>query len=353
MKISASIYSSHNKDLTALVKELDAYRIDYLHIDCNDDISVFDDISKIRETSNTPIDLHLITSKPEKYYKLIQEHNVEMVTFQYENLDKIPQIPDNTKTKYGLAIVSETEVDVFDEINGKFSFILFMATTPGKSGGVFNRETFRKIRKFRAKYPSKKIHIDGGINEELSFILRNMGVYAVVTGSFLFKEQFIGSAIMKLKSDDIKSRYFVGDFMLEKDEIPYLVKGEYNFIEALQLIEDYRMGFTHIIDKNGVLEGIISNADVRRSILKGDFNNNLKYPELIINKKPAIVKDSDTISEMLDYIKNLDFPILFLPVVDNEGRLCGTVKFNNLIKGESWLFILKKEHKKIQLKKLH
>jgi len=210
-----------------------------------------------------------------------------------------------------------------------------MATTPGKSGGVFNKKTFRKIREFRSKYPDKKILIDGGINEEISFILRNMGVYAVVTGSFLFQEQFIGSALLKLKSDNVKSHYTVGDFMLQKDEIPYLVESNYSFIEVLQTIEDYKMGFTHIINENGKLEGIISNADVRRSLLKYRESDNFKFPELIINRHPAVVKDTDTISEMLELIKNLDFPVLFLPVVDNKGNLCGTVKFNNLIKGES------------------
>jgi len=335
MKISASIYSSNGKNLKSLIKELDAYHIDFFHIDCNDNPAVFDDIATIREISNTPVDLHLITSEPEKYFELINKYHIEMLTFQYENLFKIPDIPSNLKTKLGLALVSETEVEIFDKFKDSFSFILFMATTPGKSGGVFNKKTFRKIREFRSKYPDKKILIDGGINEEISFILRNMGVYAVVTGSFLFQEQFIGSALLKLKSDNVKSHYTVGDFMLQKDEIPYLVESNYSFIEVLQTIEDYKMGFTHIINENGKLEGIISNADVRRSLLKYRESDNFKFPELIINRHPAVVKDTDTISEMLELIKNLDFPVLFLPVVDNKGNLCGTVKFNNLIKGES------------------
>ena len=322
-----------------LIKELDAYHIDYFHLDCNDDIKVFDDIRKIRSISKTPIDLHLISPKPEKYFNLIRDLNVEMVTIQYENVNDIPQTPSGIKAKFGLAIVSSTDIAVFDRVKDNFSFILFMATTPGKSGGEFNKENFRKIRQFRAQYPSKKIHIDGGINEELSFILRNMGVYAVVTGSYLFKEKFIGSALLKLKSDNIKSRYTVGDFMLGKDEIPYLVEGEYDFIKVLQTIEDYKMGFTHIIKSDGTLEGIISNADVRRSLLQHNYKNGSEYPSLIINKNPAIVRDTDTISEMLEYIKNLDFPVLFLPVIDKHGHLCGTVKFNNLIKGESWYYI--------------
>ena len=39
MKISASIYSNTEKDLTSLIKELDAHRVDFFHIDCNDNIN--------------------------------------------------------------------------------------------------------------------------------------------------------------------------------------------------------------------------------------------------------------------------------------------------------------------------
>ncbi|MBI3440250.1 MAG: sensor histidine kinase N-terminal domain-containing protein, partial [Proteobacteria bacterium] len=46
----------------------------------------------------------------------------------------------------GLAIVSETEIEVFEKYKELFDFILFMTTTPGKSGGTFNKENFKKIR---------------------------------------------------------------------------------------------------------------------------------------------------------------------------------------------------------------
>jgi ribulose-phosphate 3-epimerase len=207
MKISASIYSNHDKDLPGLVRELDAYHIDYFHIDCNDDPSVFEDIEIIRECSTTEIDLHLITSKPEKYWDLIKKYNIELVTLQYENLEKKLEIPPEITAQIGLSLVSETSIKVFEQYHDICSFILFMTTTPGRSGGVFDRETFRRIREFKSMYDDKKIHVDGGINAELSFILRNMGVYSAVIGSYLFYGDFIGSAMIKLRSDNIESRW--------------------------------------------------------------------------------------------------------------------------------------------------
>ncbi|MFT4738235.1 MAG: ribulose-phosphate 3-epimerase, partial [Paraglaciecola sp.] len=158
MKISASLYSSKERSMHALVEELDECHIDFFHIDCNDDPSVFDDIATIRKSSNTPIDLHIISENPAKYFDLIKEHQVEYVTFQFEQLPKDTIFPDFPDAKLGLAIVSETPVQVFEDFKNQFDFILMMTTTPGQSGGVFQKNNFKKIRKFRNQYPGRAIH---------------------------------------------------------------------------------------------------------------------------------------------------------------------------------------------------
>jgi len=66
MKISASIYSSKTQKLPEVIKDLDDHQIDFFHVDCSDDPRVFDDLKVIREYSNKPIDLHIITDSPEK-----------------------------------------------------------------------------------------------------------------------------------------------------------------------------------------------------------------------------------------------------------------------------------------------
>lgn len=335
MKISASIYSSKDKELVSLIHELDAYKVDFFHIDSIDNRDVFDDISTIRSISKTQIDLHLITPKPEKYFDLINDNKIENVTFQYETLKNGISFNGKLNSNVGLAITSETPVDVFYCYADSCSFILFMTTTPGMSGGEFNKENFKKIREFRAKYPDKKIHVDGGINAELSFILRNMGVYASVIGSYLFKGSFIGSAMLKLKSDDIKSHYNVSDFMLDLDEIPVLKYKNLTFENVLLTIENYKMGFTNVVDEQDKLIGIISNADIRKGLIRNLKNLNEINIDHIINRNPAFVNESDTVSEVLTYIKSLPFPVLFLPVVDADKKISGTIKFNNLIKGES------------------
>ncbi len=317
-----------------MVKELDAVHVDYLHVDCNNDPTVFTHINQIRAITKTPIDLHVISSTPDKFFKEIADAKIEYLTFQYENLTTPPIIPDTIQAKLGLAIVSETPVEVFEKYKDRFDFVLFMTTTPGQSGGIFNPENFKKIRSCKTKYPDKKIHVDGGVTDEVAFVLRNLGVDSVVSGNYLVNaNDTIGRALHRLKTDNISSHTKVSDFMLPKDEMP-VVSPLATFMDILQSIEKYNLGFTAVIDPGGQLKGIISNADVRRGLIKNmHLLPNIHVVDLI-NAQPYNIKVSTTVSEMIDFIKGIKATILFLPVVDDNNHLQGVVTFNNLIKGE-------------------
>lgn len=334
MKISASIYSQKDVPLDQVVKDLDNHRIDYFHIDCDENLSVFDDIKTIRKFSSTPIDLHIITKDPKPFWPLIIENKIEWVTFQLETLESKLEIPSSNTSKIGIAITSNTEIDVFDEYATQADFILMMATTPGKSGGTFNTNNFRKIRQFKKKFPSKRIHVDGGVNGEVSFILRNMGVDASVSGSYLFNAENIGFALLNLKSFETESHFHVKDFMLEKSEIPTIDDKELNFFTALEKIETYKLGFVIITNDKNQLTGIISNADIRKGLLKSRSIENLKNNELI-NSNPVTINENSTVVELLKTIKSKDFPVTYLPVINNNKEVTGAITFINLVKGEA------------------
>lgn len=334
MKISASIYST-TRDLEQVVRELDAHRIDLFHVDCNDDPKVFDDIAKIRTISKTPIDLHIISSTPEKYFPLLEKTPCDYVTFQFENLPGKLEIPSTVTGKLGLAITAASEIDAFEQYANRFDFMLMMATIPGKSGGEFNKDIFRKIRMFQKRYPEKRVHVDGGVNGEVSFILRNMGVYASVSGSYLFKAETLGSALLNLKTHENDSHFLVKDFMLSGDEIPVLLPGARSFENVLRSIEKHQMGFTILADNQSKLEGIISNADVRKGLLKNIGKLDDIAENDITNRTPITVNENATVVDLVRLIKSKKFPITYLPVVDHENKVSGAITFFNLIKGEA------------------
>ena len=334
MKFSASVYSSKSQSLPEIVKDLDVHGADLFHIDCNDDLSVFADIAEIKQLSKTPIDLHIISDEPEKFFEQIESNQVDYVTFQYENLKNELAIPNTITAKLGLAIMSDTDISVFETYADKFDFILFMTTTPGQSGGVFDKINFKKIRQFRQQYPDKRIHVDGGVNGEVSFILRNMGVYASVSGSYLMNSESMGAAMLNLKTHEVDSHFQVKDFMRTADELPLLKLKDRSVTGILQSIEDYDVGFTILIDDNGHLDGIVTNADVRKGLLKHTDNLNAVSVEDITNTNPVKANENFSVMELLKFIKQQSFAISYLPVVDDNNKVTGAVTFFNLIKGE-------------------
>lgn len=333
MKISASIYSDKSRSLDEVIQDLVEHQVDLLHVDCNDDLRVFDDIKRIRELCELPIDLHIITSEPEKYFDLLIANPVEYVTFQYEDLKTPLQIPSEVTGKKGLAVITPTPIEVFDTYES-FDFILIMATVPGQSGGKFDTYNFSKIREFRKKFPSKSIHVDGGVNGEVSFILRNMGVTSAVSGSYLFNASSVGNALMNLTKREVESQYKVRDFMIPLNESPVIVHANIDLKNVLETIENGKLGFALVTDSTDQFYGLISNADVRKGLLKNIDNIQLMDVEDIINRNPTTLDENATVIEMLRLIKMSPFPITYLPVLNKAGKATGIVTFVNLIKGE-------------------
>lgn len=333
MKISASIYSDKIRPLNEVIDDLKNHQVDLLHVDCNDDLKVFEDIKAIRTMCDLPIDLHIITSTPSKYYKLLEENPVEYVTFQYEDLKEPLEIPSSVKGRKGIAVITPTSVSIFDEYKN-YDFILIMATIPGQSGGKFDTINFSKIREFRNAYPDKSIHVDGGVNPEVSFILRNMGVTSAVSGSYLFNSASVGNALMNLTKRSIESTYTVSDFMIPLNESPVVQINNLNLETVLKSIEQGRLGFTLVVDENGKSKGLISNADVRKGLLNNLNDLSQLEARSLINVAPTKINDSATVIEMLQLIKHSSFPITYLPVLSKDGFAKGIVTFVNLIKGE-------------------
>ncbi len=333
MKISASIYSDKKRTLKEVIDDLVQHQVDLLHVDCNDDVSVFEDIKAIRSWCDLPIDLHIITENPEKYVDLLIENPVEYITFQFEQLPSHLNLPKEITGKKGLAITTPTSIDVFDEY-ADFDFILIMATVPGQSGGVFDKINFSKIRQFRMKYPEKSIHVDGGVNGEVSFILRNMGVSSSVSGSYLFNAPSIGHALMNLTKREIESQFHIGDFMMPLNECPVVGYESISLKNILQSIEDGNLGFCLVVDKNGMLKGLVSSADIRKAMLRYLTDLNKIEAMDLVNLNPISVFDDNTVVDLLQKIKKCAFPIMYLPVVNKDGKASGIINFAYLIKGE-------------------
>ncbi len=332
MKISASIYSDKARQLSEIIQDLDAHQVDLFHVDCNDNVLVFEDIKCIRTWSETPIDLHLITSKPEKYFDLLRKNPVDYLTVQAEELIDFDGFPEDISGKKGLAITTETPVEVFEKFR-HFDFLLLMATVPGQSGGVFDAHNFAKIRQFRRLFPTKSIHVDGGVNGEVSFILRTMGVSTAVSGSYLFNAPTVGQALLNLTARSVGSSFTIKDFMTPISEVPFVEWRDASTLMIVEQVEKGDIGFCLVLNE-GKLFGITASADIRKAFLRKINQLDTIEPLDLVNQNPLHIHQMFTVKELLLMVKKCPFPVMYLPVVGDQNEAVGIVTFANLIKAE-------------------
>lgn len=334
MKISASLYSQKSKSILETVEELEAYFVDYWHIDSIENIGVMEDIKLIQSKSDTPIDLHIISKNPSQFFNQIKESNIDRVSFQVEELTDDFIFPSLNQTKVGLAIqISHASIiEKIDQYQNSIDFVLLMMTTPGLSGGKFDKIYFAKIRDLVERFPHIQWCVDGGINHEISYILRLIGIQSIVVGSYLMNQERMAQAILQIRSHRVKSDYLVEDYCISKDNLPIIYPTD-SLKSMLEKMAQFKLGTVFCLNEENKFLGIITNADIRKELISGDFNYNISNSKLI-NSKPKTLLSSQTTTEMIDYIDSIPFPILVLPIITKNGTLTGAISFHKLLKDD-------------------
>jgi ribulose-phosphate 3-epimerase len=332
MKISASLYSQKSKSILETVEELESYFVDYWHIDSIENIEVFEDIKKIQKESTTPIDLHIISKKPSSFYHRIEETRINRVSFQIEELEHDYIFPKFDQTKVGLAIqIGHTDIDEkILQYHDSIDFVLLMMTTPGISGGQFDKNYFSKIRALVERFPYIQWCVDGGVNHEISYILRLIGIQSIVVGSYLMNQERMAQAILQIRSHRVKSDYLVEDYCISTDNLPLISLND-SLKSMLEKMDKYKLGTVFCLGSDNKFVGIITNADIRKELITGNFNYQNPISNLI-NTNPKSISATQSTAEMIDYIDSIPFPILVLPIIAKNGTLAGAISFHKLLK---------------------
>lgn len=123
----------------------------------------------------------------------------------------------------------------------------------------------------------------------------------------------------------------VGDIMHSGEENPVVV-GETTVQEALFVITDKGLGAVSVIDANGVMQGVLTDGDIRRGLSKGvDF---LQRPvtELMTKQPKTITKDKLAAEALHIMESNHPKPITVLPVIDAANKVIGLLHMTDLVR---------------------
>ncbi len=122
----------------------------------------------------------------------------------------------------------------------------------------------------------------------------------------------------------------IKDVMLTGDHIP-LVLVDQTVKESIFEIEGKKLGASLVVDDSNVLLGIVTDGDIRRSLLKWKDIMGLKV-EKIMSTSPKIVDEEKNVAEAVELMEHN--AITVLPIVDKIKRVKGIVHLHGLLGGK-------------------
>lgn len=335
VKISASIFAQNTLDFDVMTAEMEKIGVEYLHIDCQYPEDIIDFMGKCGHFSSIPFDFHLIYSSETftKALDLLEKGVSNRICLQFENFETIPQSFFKSPIKKGLALKTHTDIGAIDnEIIKKLDFVMLMCTEPGVSGGQFDKLNFSKIHQIKALSKKLKITVDGGVNDEIAYILRLLDVDTIVLGSYLMKDENFGLNLLHLMRSSPGFTFKVKDFMQPISKDWMLEDTEFDFKLIVEKIHQSGIGMAFVVGKDGILNAIATNADIRKGMLSNWGNLNSIEKSTFLNYTPFVISDNLSTNEMLKTINHFDRVILFLPVIDDNKKLVGLLPLQNLTK---------------------
>jgi dTDP-glucose pyrophosphorylase/predicted transcriptional regulator len=101
--------------------------------------------------------------------------------------------------------------------------------------------------------------------------------------------------------------------------------------EALEILDKGSMQIVLVVDENERLLGTVTDGDVRRGILKGIMID--AKVESIMNAEPTVAKIDDSRESILGTMQRKR--LLQIPLVDEQGRVVGLDRLNDLLQSRS------------------
>lgn len=123
----------------------------------------------------------------------------------------------------------------------------------------------------------------------------------------------------------------VGNIMHKGEENP-LVLGSTTVQEALFVITDKGLGAVSVVDENNVMQGVLTDGDIRRGLSKGVDFLSRPVTELMTRSPKTITEDKLAAQALHIMESNAPKPITVLPVIDKENKVIGLLHMTDLVR---------------------
>lgn len=172
------------------------YGISGIHFDVMDGnfvprLGLYPELLKsIKDSSDLPIEAHLMLSNPDKYIETFMEAGAQRILVHFESLTdphKTLKSISNLGLESCLVLNPETEIHSIGEFIAETDSVMLMAIKPGIPGHPFIPETFQKLKNLKNWLnefkPEIRIGIDGGVTFNNAKELYEYGADWLICGS--------------------------------------------------------------------------------------------------------------------------------------------------------------------------
>ncbi|MEO8425671.1 MAG: ribulose-phosphate 3-epimerase [Verrucomicrobiota bacterium] len=213
MIIAPSLLAANFGRLASETQRVERAGADRLHLDIMDghfvpNISFGPEVVRVlRPRTRMFLEAHLMCSKPEILLEPFAKFGIDLITIHVELGERVTPLLWKIRSlgkQVGLAVNPPTTISFVQSYLKQIDLLLIMTVNPGFGGQAFIAETLPKIQQAaawrRERQLTYRIEVDGGINFATSAECARAGADTFVSGTGLFAQRNLRTAIRKMRS---------------------------------------------------------------------------------------------------------------------------------------------------------
>lgn len=122
--------------------------------------------------------------------------------------------------------------------------------------------------------------------------------------------------------------YAVEELMIKGDRLPLACQDD-KFIDVIELISQKKLGLAIITDENGIMTGVLTDGDIRRTLINHHDVQDLKVKD-VMTMNPKTISPHELAAKALHLMEK--YSITALAISDENKRPVGVVHIHDLLK---------------------
>jgi ribulose-phosphate 3-epimerase len=213
VRIAPSLLSVDFARMADQLAMIEAGGADWLHVDVMDGVFVpnlsfgVKVIETVRKLTSLPLDVHLMTVEPEKYFDSFAKAGANGLTVHVETAPHLHRQLMHIKELgclAGATLNPSTSLESVREVAPVLDVLLIMSVNPGFGGQSFIPQSLDKIRRARqlldASGSSALLEVDGGVTRDTIRSCYAAGANTFVAGNAIFSATDPAAEITALRN---------------------------------------------------------------------------------------------------------------------------------------------------------